>query len=230
VEKLSKVRRLVFAASLLGLRRGGRVRRAGGGWIGGGGSRGRNRRRGGLNGYRSGLRPPEVLRQGFLRPGILFLRRTPVQELHQERSDSSGSEDEDGAGDPGRLAVDEAEELSQVIQNPFIAAAGSKGAVPWVVIGIRLFLEPVPHGVDIEADLVRVKEPEALATIRQDNEFGCLPDPPPGGQGGDIDIIDAPPLYMRQIVLPNGSIIGFVKLFVKHLRETPRLVGLNGND
>ena len=35
---------------------------------------------------------------------------------------------------------------------------------------------------------------------------------------------------MRQIVFLDGNIEGFVELFVKHLRETPRLVGLNGTD
>lgn len=55
-----------------------------------------------------------------------------------------------------------------------------------------------------------------------------LPDPPLSGQGGDVDIVDAPPLYMRQIVLLSRNIVRFVELFVKHLRETPWLVGLNG--
>jgi len=57
-----------------------------------------------------------------------------------------------------------------------------------------------------------------------------LPDSPLRGQGGDVDIVDTPPPDMRQIVLFNGNIVGLVKFFVKHLRETPRLVGLNGAD
>ena len=102
------IRRLVFATSLLGLRGGGRARRAGSGWVISG--RGRSRSGGGGgNGSRSrrGLRPSKVLRQGLLRPGILFLRRTPVQELYQEGPDSPGSDDEDNARDLGRLTVNE---------------------------------------------------------------------------------------------------------------------------
>ena len=65
------------------------------------------------------LRLPKMVRQRFLRPRFLGLRHTSVQELYQERPDSSRTEDEDKTGELGRLAVDEAEELSQVIQNPF---------------------------------------------------------------------------------------------------------------
>jgi len=80
VEKLSKVRRSVFAASLLGLRRGGRVRRAGSGCVVSDSGRGRGRGRGNgrLSGCGSGLRLPKLLGQGFLRPGVLFIRHTPV--------------------------------------------------------------------------------------------------------------------------------------------------------
>lgn len=42
-----------------------------------------------------------------------------MQELYQERSDSSSGKDKDNTGDLSRLAVGEAEELSQVIQDPF---------------------------------------------------------------------------------------------------------------
>lgn len=54
-----------------------------------------------------------------------------------------------------------------------------------------------------------------------------LPDDPLGGYGGDVHIVYAPPPYVRQIVLFDGDVVGFVEFFVKHLRETPRLVGLN---
>ena len=54
-----------------------------------------------------------------------------------------------------------------------LAAAGSKRAVPWLVIGVRLVLEPAPHGVDAEPDFIRVEEPEGLATIGHDNKFRC---------------------------------------------------------
>ena len=57
---------------------------------------------------------------------------------------------------------------------------------------------------------------------------GLLPDHPFGGQGGDVDIVDTPPLYVRQVVLLYRDIVGGIELFIKNLRETPRLVGLNG--
>lgn len=121
VERLSEVRRSVFAASLLGLRRGGCVRRAGSGCVvsDSGRGRGRGRGNGGLSGCGSGLRLPKLLRQGFLRPGVLFLRYTPVQELYQERSYDPSSEDDENTGELCRLAIGKAEELSQVVQHPF---------------------------------------------------------------------------------------------------------------
>jgi len=111
-KRLSKVIRLVFATSLLGLRRGGRARRTGTGCVVGGRSRGRSRSR---SRSRNGLRPSKVLGQGLLRPRILFFRHTPVQELYQERSHSPSSENEDSARDLGRLTVDEGQELSKII-------------------------------------------------------------------------------------------------------------------
>lgn len=58
------------------------------------------------------LRLPKMLRQGFLRPRFLGLRHTSVQELYQERPNSSSTEDEDKTWELGRLSIDEAEELS----------------------------------------------------------------------------------------------------------------------
>ena len=54
-----------------------------------------------------------------------------------------------------------------------LAASRSKRTVPWLVIDVSLVLEPVPHGVDVKADFVRAEEPEGLAAIGQDHEFGC---------------------------------------------------------
>jgi len=127
------------------------------------------------------LRLPKVVRQGFLRPRFLGLRHTSVQELYQERSDSSSTEDEDKTGELGRLAIDEAEELSQVVQNPFIAATGSKRGVPRLVVDVHLVLEPVPHGVDVKPNFTRAEEPEGLAAIGHNDEFRCLPDRPLSG-------------------------------------------------
>ena len=107
----------VFAPSLLGLRRGRRVRRwarrAASSCVVSGRDGGR------LGGGRGRLHPPRVLRQGLLRPGVLLFGHTSVQELHKERSNGSSGKNEDDAGDPSRLAIYESEDLSQVIQNPF---------------------------------------------------------------------------------------------------------------
>lgn len=54
-----------------------------------------------------------------------------------------------------------------------LAATRSKRAVPWLVMGVRLVLEPVPHGVDVKPDFIRVEEPEGPATISHDNKFRC---------------------------------------------------------
>ena len=117
-----------------------------------------------------------------------------MQELYQERPDSSSTKDENKTGDPSRLAIDEAEELSQVIQNPFtvrrrmtsgvkrvgrqkrgglLAAARSKRGVPRVVMDVSLILEPVPHGIDVKPDFTRAEEPEGLSAIGRDDEFRC---------------------------------------------------------
>jgi len=86
VRRSSKVRRLVLAASLLGLRRGRGVRRACGSCVVSGSDGG------GLSGGGSGLWLPNVLGQGFFRPWVHFFGHTPVQELHQECSNSSGGD------------------------------------------------------------------------------------------------------------------------------------------
>ena len=54
-----------------------------------------------------------------------------------------------------------------------LAAARSKRAVPRLVIGVGLVFEPVPHGVDVKANLIRTEEPEGSAAIRQNHELGC---------------------------------------------------------
>lgn len=41
------------------------------------------------------------------------------------------------------------------------------------MIKIRLVLEPIPHGVDVKPDFTWAEEPEGLAAIGQDHEFGC---------------------------------------------------------
>lgn len=116
-----------------------------------------------------------------------------MQELYQERPDSTGSKNENETGDLACLAVGEAQKLSQVNQNPFtmrrgmmsvvnawqrgeggsLATAGSKRSVPWLVIEILPVAEPVPHGVDIKPDLSWAEEPEGLAAISQDHQFRC---------------------------------------------------------
>jgi len=183
-----RVRKLVFAASLLGLRRGRGVCRAGGSCVVGGSDSS------GLSGGGSGLRLPKVLGQGFFRPWILFFGHTLVQELYQESSNGSGGENQENTGNPGRLTVDEAKEPGQVIQNPFtdrermtsgvkraaerrrggvLAATRSKRAVPRLMIGVGLVLKPVPHGLDVKADLIRAEEPEGLAAIGQNHKLRC---------------------------------------------------------
>lgn len=54
-----------------------------------------------------------------------------------------------------------------------LAAARGKRGVPWLVIGVGLVLEPLPHGVHIKADFIWAEEPKGLAAIGQDHEFGC---------------------------------------------------------
>ena len=53
-----------------------------------------------------------------------------------------------------------------------LAATGSKRAVPRLMIGVGLVLEPVPHGVNVKADLIRAEEPEGFAAIGQNHELG----------------------------------------------------------
>jgi hypothetical protein len=109
-----------------------------------------------------------------------------MKELHQECPNGSSANNEYNAGNPGRLAVNEAQDLSQVIQHPFtvwgrmmsamgrtsekvrgglLAATRSKRSIPRRVIEVCLILEPVPHGVDVKPNFIWTEESKGPTAI-----------------------------------------------------------------
>lgn len=112
------------------------------------------------------------------------------------------------------MAEDEAEDFTEVLEEPFPAPPGAPSRRPWVCLP-PLFLEE--EGADgFLGELVGtdVVEAEFFATVADDYEPWGIPYAPSGGYACDGAVVYAAPFDVWEVVSDEGVVVGCVEGFV----------------